>query len=254
MNITNVNGIDLAYERRGSGQPLLLIHGFPLDRTTWNQVASLLESDFDLIIPDLRGFGDSSPIQSPYRMTDVADDLIGLLDHLEVDKTAVAGHSMGGYAALAFAGKYPQRISGLALISSQAAADSPERKEGRYKTAQEVGDGGTGVVVDGMTPKFSDNAETQSYVREVMLRQKPSGMIGGLEAMAEREDRNSILASLHIPLVLIHGDADTLIPVDKAREIKALVTSAKLVELSGVGHLPMVDAAKETAEALKILK
>jgi len=254
MNITNVNGIDLAYERRGSGQPLLLIHGFPLDRTTWNQVASLLESDFDLIIPDLRGFGDSSPIQSPYRMTDVADDLIGLLDHLEVDKTAVAGHSMGGYAALAFAGKYPQRISGLALISSQAAADSPERKEGRYKTAQEVGDEGTGVVVDGMTPKFSDNAETQKYVREVMLRQKPSGMIGGLEAMAEREDRNSILASLHIPLVLIHGDADTLIPVDKAREIKALVTSAKLVELSGVGHLPMVDAAKETAEALKILK
>ena len=254
MEIVHVNGIDLAYERRGSGQPLLLIHGFPLDRTTWDQVAILLESDFDLIIPDLRGFGESSPIQSPYRMTDIADDLIGLLNHLGVDKTAVAGHSMGGYAALALAGKYPQRVSGLALISSQAAADTSERKAGRYKTAQDVGDGGTGVVVDGMTPKFSDNAETQKYVREVMLRQKPSGMIGGLEAMAEREDRNSILASLQVPLALIHGDADTLIPVDKAREIKSSVASATLVELSGVGHLPMVDAPKETAEAIKILK
>ena len=253
MKIANVNGIDIAYERWGSRTPLLLIHGFPLDRTSWSAVVPLLVTKFDLIIPDLRGFGDSSPINGPYRMTDAADDLAGLLDHLGVDRVAVAGHSMGGYVALAFVEKYLNRVSGLALISSQAAADSPEKKDGRYKTAQAVGDEGIGVVVDAMMPKFSAKTVSQEYVHEIMSRQKPSGMIGGLEAMAEREDRSAILASLGVPLILIHGDADELIPIDKSREIKSVTPSAKLVELAGVGHLPMVDASKETAEALKLL-
>ena len=254
MNTVNVNGMDIAYERWGSGPPLLLIHGFPLDRSSWNAVVPFLVTEFDLIIPDLRGFGDSSAINNPYRMVDVADDLAGLLDQLGVGKAAVAGHSMGGYAALAFAAKYSGRVSALALVSSQAAADTPERKDGRYKTAQAVGDEGTGVVIDAMTSKFSAKSATQNFVREIMARQKPSGMIGGLEAMAEREDRNAVVAGLTVPLVLVHGDADNLIPVDKAREIKAAAGSAQLIELKDVGHLPMVDAPKETADALKLLK
>ncbi len=106
----------------------MLIHGFPLDHTSWNEVATLLENDFDLILPDLRGFGQSTTVETPYTMSDMADDLAGLLDHLGIEKVALAGHSMGGYVALAFAKKYPQRVSGLGLVASQAAADSPERK------------------------------------------------------------------------------------------------------------------------------
>ena len=118
----------------------------------------------------------------------MADDLAGLLDHLRIEKTAMAGHSMGGYVALAFAKKYPNRVRGLGLISSQAAADAPDRKEGRYKTAAEVAEKGVGVVVDAMTPKLSANADVQAFVRAVMERQKPSAMIGALKAMAEREN------------------------------------------------------------------
>ncbi|MBK9208012.1 MAG: alpha/beta hydrolase [Anaerolineales bacterium] len=118
-------------------------------------------------------------METPYTVSDMADDLAGLLDSLEIEKTVIAGHSMGGYVALAFAKKYPQRVSGLGLISSQAVADAPDRKEGRYKTAAEVAEKGTVVVAGAMTPKLSADVNVQSIVRAVIEKQTNSGVIGG---------------------------------------------------------------------------
>jgi pimeloyl-ACP methyl ester carboxylesterase len=249
-----IGDITLAYERLGNGKPLMLIHGFPLDHTSWNDAAALLKNDFDLILPDLRGFGQSPAVDSQYTMADMADDLAGLLDHLGVEKIALAGHSMGGYVALAFAKKYPQRVSGLGLVSSQSIADTSERKEGRYKTAEQVAEKGVGVVADAMTAKFSANEKTQNAIRDLINRQGKSAVIGALKAMAEREDLTSLLSSFDFPVALIHGGADDLIPVDRAREAKALLPSAQLIELPNIGHAPMMDAAEKTAEALKFLK
>lgn len=248
-----INNVMIAYERRGKGTPLVLIHGFPLDHTSWDELASLLENEFDLILPDLRGFGQSTAVESQYTITDMADDLAGLLDHLGIEKTALAGHSMGGYAALSFAKKYPQRVSGLALISSQAAGDPPERKEGRYKTAAEVAEKGVGVVVEAMTSKLSANADVQAFVRGVIGGQKPLGVIGALKAMAEREDFMRHIPSFDFPLVLIHGDADALIPLERSQEIKAVLPASQIVVIQGAGHMPMMEFAKATAEALKLL-
>ena len=100
MNTVSVNGINLAYARRGNGTPLALIHGFPLDSTSWNEIAPLLEDKFDLVLPDLRGFGQSTTVETPYSISGMADDIAGLLDHLGIEKAALAGHSMGGYVAL----------------------------------------------------------------------------------------------------------------------------------------------------------
>lgn len=253
MDSITVNGINLAYTRRGKGTPLLLIHGFPLDSSSWNEIIPLLENEFDIITPDLRGFGQSTTVETPYSISDMADDLAGLLDYLGIEKTAMAGHSMGGYIALAFARKYPNRLSGLGLVSSQAAVDLPERKEGRYKTAADVAEKGVGVVVEAMTPKLSADIRVQMFVRDVMERQSKAGVIGALKSMAEREDSISILSSFKFPFVLIHGNADVLIPIERAKEIKAVVTSAQFVELHGAGHMPMMEFAKETAEGLKFL-
>ena len=174
MEKINVNGIKLAYTRRGKGTPLVLVHGFPLDHHLWDQVIPLLEDTFDLIIPDLRGFGESSTVDSFYTMEDYAADLAGLLDHLGVQKTAIAGHSMGGYIALAFARLYPDRVGGLGLVSSQVLADSEERKQGRYKSAAEVAEHGIGSVVETMTPKFTSDAKLQAFARASMEKQQPA--------------------------------------------------------------------------------
>src|SRR6266542_1348673 len=251
MNKIQINNMTLAYERVGNGTPLLLIHGFPLDHTSWDGVASLLEDQFDVILPDLRGFGQSTTIETPYTISDMADDLAALLDHLGIKKTALAGHSMGGYVALAFARKYPQRVSGLGLVSSQAVADLPEGKDRRYKTAADVDQKGVGVVADAMTPKLSAVARVQTFVRAVIERQSQAAVIGALKAMAEREDLSSYLSSVTYPVVLIHGSADALIPAERAHEIKSALPSARLVELPDAGHMPMMEFPNETANGLR---
>ncbi len=253
MQKSKVSGINIAYERRGRGEPLVLIHGYPLDGTTWKEVASLLENYFDLIIPDLRGMGHSDAVDKTYTVADLASDVAGLLDHLKVQKTFIAGHSMGGYVALAFARAYPNRMRGLGMISSQVLADPPERKEGRYQTANDVAEKGISVVIDSMTTKLSADAHIQAFVREVMQRQKPAGVIGSLKAMAERPDSSDLFKSFKFPVVIVHGDADALIPVERGREMKAALPAADYAELKGAGHMPMMENPKEVAEATQFL-
>jgi pimeloyl-ACP methyl ester carboxylesterase len=253
MEKADVNRIQLAYERRGQGAPMVLLHGFPLDHHLWDEVLPLLEDTFDLIVPDLRGFGNSTMIDAPHSMDDYASDIASLLDHLNIQKAAIVGHSMGGYVALAFARLYPDRVRGLGLVSSQVLADAPERKEGRYKSAADVEANGIGGVIDAMAPKFTANEKLQAYARESMQRQQPSAYIGALKAMAERADSTPLLSSFHFPVVIVHGDADALIPIDRARDVKQALPQAHLVEVQGAGHMPMVEAAEKTAEALRHL-
>jgi 3-oxoadipate enol-lactonase len=254
MNKINNNSIELAYERLGKGVPLVLLHGYPLDHHLWDDSVPLLKDTFDLIIPDLRGFGESTTTNTPYTMNDYASDVAGLLNQLGIQKTTIAGHSMGGYIALAFAQLYPERMRALALVSSQVLADAPDRKEGRYKSAADVAEKGISSVVETMTPKFTSNPRCQSFARATMERQQPAAYIGALKAMAERTDSTALLSTIKYPVVVIHGDADMLIPVDRAREVKAVMPESLLYEINNAGHMPMCEAPEETAKALMSLK
>jgi len=247
----SLDGFDLAYDRRGSGPPLVLIHGFPLDHSIWDDVVPLLENDFDVILPDLRGFGESTTIGPLYSIIDMARDIAFLLDALGIETASLAGHSMGGYVALAFAREYPERVKCLALVASQAVDDTPERKEGRYKTAAEVAEKGVGVVVEAMIEKLTASPNARSRIRPIMERQGVPGVVSALKAMAGRDNSSAFLESFNRRIILIHGEADQLIPVDRANEIKAMVPSAFLNVLPGGGHMPMLEMPNETALALK---
>ena len=253
MEKVNINGLQLAYDRRGKGPALVLLHGFPLDHHLWEEVVPLLDDTFDVITPDLRGFGESTIGDSQPGMDDYASDIAELLDQLEIAKAAIVGHSMGGYVALAFARLYPERVSGLGLVSSQVLADAPERKEGRYKSAADVEANGIGSVVESMAPKFTSDERLQGYARTAMQQQPASAYISALKAMAERVDSTPFLSSFDFPVVVIHGDSDSLIPIDRAREVKSALPQAHLVEVPGAGHMPMMEAREKTAEALKAL-
>ncbi len=250
MQKVNVDGINIAYTRRGQGAPLVLLHGYPLDHTIWDAVAPLLAGDFDVIMPDLRGFGQSDVMEADDSIVDYTSDIAGLLTHLRIGKAYVAGHSMGGYVALAFARMYEERLSGLAMVSSQMAADTQERKAGRYATAEQVMNEGVQSVVDGMTPKLSADAAIQDFVRAVMGRQPPVGVASALRAMAGRPDSSDIFKAFPFPVVIVHGDADQLIPVERGQEMKDALPSSHYVELRGVGHMPMMEDPKGVSEAL----
>ena len=240
----------LAYERRGRGAPLALIHGFPLDHSIWDEVGPLLENDFDLILPDLRGFGGSDSTAETYTMTDLADDLASLLDHLGIESTLLAGHSMGGYVALAFAQGHASRVRVLALVASQAAADSEERKTGRYAQARQIAEDGIGGAVAAMTEKLTADEGLRKFIHALMRKQKPAVYIGALKAIAERADTLSVLTAASFPVALVHGDADALIPIAKAQEIQSAVPRARLFTLGGVGHVPMLENPQAVADAL----
>jgi pimeloyl-ACP methyl ester carboxylesterase len=254
MDKLNVNGVQIAYERRGSGAPLVLLHGYPLDHTIWNEIVPLLEGDFDLILPDLRGFGQSETIEPQYTMADMAADLAALLDELGIENTYIAGHSMGGYVALAFVRNYPERVLGLGLVSSQALGDSPERRDGRYASADEIMRTGVGPVAESMPPKLTSDKRVQEFLHALIAEQRPVGLANALKAMGERLDSTLVLPMFSFPVVLVHGTDDQLIPVDRSREIKAALNPAYFEELSGVGHMPMMEDPQNTADAHRKFK
>ena len=254
MQKVNVDGINIAYARRGHGAPLVLIHGYPLDHSIWDPLAPFLEHNFDLIIPDLRGFGASDAMQADHSIVDYASDIAGLLTHLGIRKAYIAGHSMGGYVALAFAREYEERVSGLAMVSSQMAADTPERKEGRIATAKQVLQTGAGPVAEAMAPKLSAQPQWQEFARGLILRQPPAGIAAALYAMAGRPDSSEMLSAFPFPVVIVHGDADELIPVQKGREMKSALPAAHFVELPGAGHLLMMEKPEQVAQALKFFQ
>jgi len=242
----------LAYHRSGQGAPLVLVHGFPLDRAFWNPLLPHLEAHFDCIVPDLRGFGESPATETGYSLDDMAADLGVLLGELGLPGAFLAGHSMGGYIALAFARRFGAQLLGLGLLGTQTAADPPEKKAGRYDTLEQVRREGLSAVL-GMADKLTADPRHASVLRQIIHRQQPAGVMGALQAMAERPDSLSTLSALTVPVVIVHGLQDTLVPIERAREMKSALPAARLTELPGVGHCPPFEAPEQTAAALKML-
>jgi pimeloyl-ACP methyl ester carboxylesterase len=214
----------------------------------------LLENDFDLILPDLPGFGKSSVPKANILLPGMAEVIAALLDTLKINKAVVVGHSMGGYVTLAFARGFAKRLLGLGLVASQGLADSLEKKAGRYQEAEHILAFGVTETATDMSTKLTNNPSLQAQLKELMLRQNPQGLAGALKGMAERQDSMKLLQELNIPVVLVHGLSDKLIPPERARAISKIVKNGHLTEIEEAGHMPMMESPQVTAEALKILK
>lgn len=243
------NGQTIAYRRCGQGAPLVLVHGFPLDGAMWQPLVDLLSGHFDLIMPDLPGFGGSSLLPGVASMDSLASSLMGFLDVLGIPQAYLAGHSMGGYVILALAQAHPERVRGLALLGSQSAADSPERQAARFVTADQITRIGVSAVL-GMAEKLSATPALVPTLREIISRQNPSGLAAAQIAMAGRADLTAWLGSFRLPLVLVHGSSDGLISPERARELAQMIPHAALFELPGVGHTPMLEDPSATARAV----
>lgn len=246
-----INGINMAYDDTGEGTPLLLIHGFPLCRAMWRpQVNKLPLAGCRVIAPDLRGFGESDAPEGPYSMEIFADDVIGLLDHLEIEKAMIGGMSMGGYVLFNLVERYPERLRGAIFITTRATADDEAMRSRRLQLATDVRKFGPQLVADGFrTLLFAPGAETErpKLVEEVyrwMTENASCGLAGGLLAMRERKDYSQLLGEIRLPALAIGAEEDRAAPVATSRAIAAGIPGCRLCTIPATGHLANLEDVK----------
>ena len=248
-----LNGQELFFEEHGQGLPVVLLHGYPLDHTIWKPVVNGLKEQARLIVPDLRGHGASFVPEGDWSIRDMAEDVRLLLDRLEVERAVIVGHSMGGYVALSFAHAYPQRLAGLGLVASQAAADTTERRQARYIQIEEARRRGVRAVTDAMATKLTARPALAEALKLLMAKMSLQGLMSSLKAMAERPDATPWLGDLDVPAVVIAGLADSIIPIERGQTMAQLLPRGWLVQIENAGHMQMLEASEEVCEALRQL-
>ncbi len=235
--------------------PIILLHGWPLDRSVWAAVASnLVGEGFRVVCPDLPGFGASPPLDAEdWTVEAYADEVADVLRGIGSEPVPVAGHSFGGYVALALADANANLVAGLGLVASCTGADSDAARAGRQATIAKVRERGTEALLPDLAAKLlAPNASSDLRLRaERRIRAcPPEAVIAGLTAMAARPDRGFLLDVLPRPLLVIHGTSDQLVPVAEAAQPSRRNVSVTRRILEGVGHLPMWEAVSETTEAI----
>jgi len=222
-HIISVTGNDLVYEECGesSRRTIVLLHGFCGSSHYWHKVCPLLSDKYRIIMPQLRGHGGSYAPDGDYSMEAMADDIYHLIEHLKIDKIVLLGHSLGGYAALAFADKYRDKLLGLGLIHSTALPDTEETKEKRRRDIQDISVNGINNYIKRLIPKlFTDSKQhnMQEAIQDMVqigFQMNQEGAIGALQAMMNRPDRSHVLAEADYPILLVAGAEDEVIsPLD----------------------------------------
>jgi 3-oxoadipate enol-lactonase len=244
----DLHNTHLNVEDHGRGLPLLLIHGFPLSLEIWRPQIDTLSISARVIAPDLRGHGQSPPTSGPYTMDMLADDCAAVLQALKIDRPiVVCGLSMGGYVTFAFYRRHPSLVAGLILASTRAGADTPEAKVMRDKSAVKAEKEGIQAVTNNMLPKimaprtYTNNPELVTCVEEIMAQTSLDGMVAALKGMKLRPDSTATLAELDVPVLILHGSEDQIIPLQEAENMQRAITGSQLEIIPETGHLPNLE-------------
>lgn len=242
----------LHVEIKGSGTPVLLIHGFPFTSRMWKPQLEGLAQAGHILAPDLPGFGASPAAEPPFGVDQLAQACITALNTQGITGPAVIGGlSMGGYIALAIARLFPERVRGLMLLSTRAGADSAEAKANRDKaiaTAQEKGPAPAG---EGMFPKllapanYEAQPETATELKTIMAGATTAGVVMALSAMRDRPDSTPLLSQINVPTLIIHGEDDQVIPKSEAEAMAAAIPNSQLHIIAHAGHVPNLEQATE---------
>jgi len=220
---------------------LLLLHAFPLDSRMWGP-----QKSFNPITPDVLGIG---PIDN------AADHVARLLDQRGLDRAVIGGLSRGGYVALAFARRYPERLSALVLCDTTAGVDDDEAKKGRYQMAERLRHEGVAFLPGIMLPRlladttFRDRCELVEEVRNWILAQDPNAIAAAAIGMAEREDSRPMLSAIDVPVLAIAGQQDSA--HDATRSIAESVRMGQFVSIPSAGHLSNLEQPEKFNTALQ---
>jgi pimeloyl-ACP methyl ester carboxylesterase len=236
----------LAVHTSGSGIPVLLLHAFPLDHRMWQRQVPLAER-LRLIVPDQRGFGQSTDGE-PQSICQLAHDAMALLDAFHVTGPAVVcGVSMGGYVAQHIAVRYPERVGALVLVDTKLEADTDEARAGRAELAAKVGRLGPAILAEAMIPKLvaasveaqalPGRAATVDLLHGMITSQRVPTIQAALSALGSRPDMTDSMRRVTAPTLLVVGAEDAITPRSCMETAEAVMPEAKLLEVPLAGHL-----------------
>jgi pimeloyl-ACP methyl ester carboxylesterase len=243
--------MDLAYREMGSGRPLVLLHAFPLSSAMWLPQREGLGGLCRVITPDQRGFGGSPLGEDAPSLDACADDVAALLDKLDLDRVVLGGLSMGGYVAMAFLRRHPDRVSALLLAGTKAGADPEPARAKRERIAVAVVEDGSTVVADEVLPTLTGPTTAGSRplvagrVRALVQAAPAPAVAWAQRAMAARPDSFATLRAFDRPALVVVGDEDELSPLPDAQAMAEALPDARLAVIEEAGHLTAV----ETPEA-----
>ncbi|RZQ65836.1 alpha/beta fold hydrolase [Amycolatopsis suaedae] len=253
----DLGAITVEYTDEGAGTPLVLVHGHPFDRSMWQpQVDRFAGDGLRVIVPDLRGYGGTTVVPGTTPLDTFAGDLRELLDRLGVDRIVLGGLSMGGQIVMEFHRLYPERLRGLILADTTAAAETPAGRRARRDMAERLLREGLGPYADEVLPKMvaphniERLPEVAAHVLDMMRATSPEGAAAALRGRAERPDYVGMLAGVRVPALVVVGSEDEYTPIADAELMHRAIPGSTLAVVDGAAHLPNLERRAEFDTAL----
>lgn len=252
----SVRGIEMAYDDDGSGPPVVLLHGYPFNRSMWREQVEFLSESYRVITPDLRGLGETPPQGETATMDEMARDVAALLDELEIRRAIVGGLSMGGYVTLAFYHRFPLRTRALILADTRPQSDTDEARRNRAEQAQTILRDGMTSITDGFLQKLlapatlAERPAIVARVRKMITSTNPRGAAAALNGMAARPNLTDFLPSIFAPALIIVGREDKLTPPADAELMHREIRGSHLEIIRGAAHISNVERPAEFNRAL----
>lgn len=247
----------IAFEEHGEGFPVVLLHAFPLSRKMWSpQIEAMTAENFRLILPDLRGFGETTNFADINSIEDMAKDVVGLLDNLEIEQAIIGGLSMGGYVTFNLFRLNPERFKAIILCDTNCSADTEEKRENRYQLVKEIEEKGSQALIDKMLPnlvgKFTkqNNEGLVSELSRIFAETNPQAAIAALRGMAERIDHTYLLAEIEIPTLFIFGEDDGVTNLETAQKMRNEVGNSQLCVVEKAGHYSNLEQPEKFNQAV----
>ncbi len=229
---------------KGEGEPLLLIHGFPLDHRMWSAQIEYFSKEFQVLAPDLRGFGRSAPLSGTVTLTEFAQDLQLVLEQVVASRPAtICGLSMGGYIAWQLVHQWPKQVARLVLCHTRSAADSPEIARGRRIAGEGIRQSGPAPFLQAMLERLlgsttrASRSATVSAVQQWMKEAPPESLVQTLDALATRPDATPWLPAITCPVLVIAGAEDPITPPAEMQQMSEQIPGSQFILLDEVGHL-----------------
>ncbi len=246
----------VTFSDTGKGRVVVLLHGFLGSHKIWDNTIKSLSKSFRVIAIDLPGHGDTDCFGYVHTMELLAKSVKAVMDSLRLKKYVIIGHSMGGYAGLAFADMYPDNLRGLCLYHSSAYADSDEKKRDRTRSIKVVKANHkifTTEVIKNLfaTKNFKYLKDEISFAQKIAAKTSKQSIIAALEGMKDRPHRDMILGLAHFPVMMVIGEHDNVLPSNQLLEQADLIQNKHILYLEHDGHMGFLESPRVSNQALK---